>query len=631
MNTSTLVETVNINLEDFSDVFLTCSTCLFTYDQNQRKAKLLPCSHSVCLSCLNQIAALSQSETASLRCPLCRDVCVIPAGGVASFPGAFIINKLLDVMQKQRKDVVPSCAVHPSSELSYCECCDLVFCQSCQASLINKKCTQHTVIPFSIALKRMSEIVVYKAKGRLKALEQAHETVTQEIEQLDQNVDKILEQINTTFQEVSSIVENRRRDIIESVRVRRDDKRKVLKDQIEAITDEKKKLEKELESCQLDVRSMARQLKSMESSWDRQLTQPRENAFLRLNTNSTQLVCDIHRSLAEFGTLSASTTFPGECTISLVEPAATHIDTKFLVKTFDVDGRSRTSGGDPIDVTAKHGNETNSVTVNDLNNGTYEVILRASTPSEYSITVTIFGRPIRNSPFTVKIDDRHPPRWQLPIELLRPTKTHIDTNELFYVLDSGNNRIRIVKENGNLVSDIKSKCLDGQSAVGLSLLAGDELAVLNWKTKAVSRINMKGEVIQSINFSEFKEPIDLAVDNRGRYLIADSDKIFVFDSSLRPQFSFPVKGHRITCVNLGLDDDILVGTNDGLQLFDGAGRFLRSFDLAPNETTQSGARFIVNSVVACPITSKVIVGITNVKLNKAVLAVSYSKLVKVEH
>ena len=93
---------------------------------------------------------------------------------------------------------------------------------------------------------------------------------------------------------------------------------------------------------------MARQLKSMESSWDRQLTQPRENAFLRLNTNSTQLVCgmktstmnweknidtsDIHRSLAEFGTLSASTTFPGECTISLVEPAATHIDTKFLVK-----------------------------------------------------------------------------------------------------------------------------------------------------------------------------------------------------------------------------------------------------------------------------------------------------------
>ncbi|KJH43519.1 hypothetical protein DICVIV_10456 [Dictyocaulus viviparus] len=60
MNASTVVETVNINLEDFSETFLTCSTCLYTYDQCTRKPKLLPCSHSVCLSCLEQLAALPQ-------------------------------------------------------------------------------------------------------------------------------------------------------------------------------------------------------------------------------------------------------------------------------------------------------------------------------------------------------------------------------------------------------------------------------------------------------------------------------------------------------------------------------------------------------------------------------------------
>ncbi|VDO06556.1 unnamed protein product [Haemonchus placei] len=38
MNTSTLVETVNINLEDFSETFLTCSTCLYTYDQVRFKS-----------------------------------------------------------------------------------------------------------------------------------------------------------------------------------------------------------------------------------------------------------------------------------------------------------------------------------------------------------------------------------------------------------------------------------------------------------------------------------------------------------------------------------------------------------------------------------------------------------------
>ncbi|KJH43518.1 hypothetical protein DICVIV_10455 [Dictyocaulus viviparus] len=200
---------------------------------------------------------------------MCREVCILPSGGVSSLPAAFLINQLLDVMQKQRKDVVPSCTVHPSEQLLYCESCDLVFCQQCEISVLklqsfknnflplnvlclkffyfdisSQKCTQHTVIPLSIALKRMSEIVVYRAKGRLRALDQAHVCVSQEIEQLDKNVDKILDQINCTFQEVTNTIENRRRDLIESVRIRRDEKRKVLKDQIEAITDEKKKLVK---------------------------------------------------------------------------------------------------------------------------------------------------------------------------------------------------------------------------------------------------------------------------------------------------------------------------------------------------------------------------------------------------
>lgn len=46
----------------------------------------------------------------------------------------------------------------------------------------------------------MSEIVVYRAKGRLRALDDAHVTVNREIVQLDGNVDKIVEQINAAIQ-----------------------------------------------------------------------------------------------------------------------------------------------------------------------------------------------------------------------------------------------------------------------------------------------------------------------------------------------------------------------------------------------------------------------------------------------
>uniref|UniRef100_A0A158P7S4 Tripartite motif-containing protein 2 n=1 Tax=Angiostrongylus cantonensis TaxID=6313 RepID=A0A158P7S4_ANGCA len=343
-------------------------------------------------------------------------------------------------------------------------------------------------------------------QGRLRALDQAHVCVSQEIEQLDKNVDKILDQINCTFQEVSNTVENRRRDLIESVRIRRDEKRKVLKDQIEAITDEKKKLAKELESCQLDVRSMARQLETMDGGWERQLTQPRENAFLKLNTNSNQLIC----------ALAASTTFPGETTVELIDSASTYTEVKLIVRTFDVDGRPRTSGGDPLDVRLRHGDATLPISINDLNDGAYELSFLVQQAGEYFVDVDIFGRPIKNSPLTVSVSSHHPPKWQLPVELYQPVKVSMSGDHILHVLDTGNERVRIVKVNGDVISDIKAPCLSGGAAVGMALLSGGDMAVLNWRTKSITRLGPKGDEIQTINFSEFNEPIDLAADHRGR-------------------------------------------------------------------------------------------------------------------
>jgi tripartite motif-containing protein 2/3 len=57
MMSSTLVETVSINYEDFNDSFLTCGTCLCVYDGQERTPKLLPCSHTVCRACLERIVA----------------------------------------------------------------------------------------------------------------------------------------------------------------------------------------------------------------------------------------------------------------------------------------------------------------------------------------------------------------------------------------------------------------------------------------------------------------------------------------------------------------------------------------------------------------------------------------------
>ncbi|VDK35138.1 unnamed protein product [Taenia asiatica] len=127
---SRLVETMMINVEDFSESFLTCGTCLSGYDSAAHSAKLLPCSHTVCRTCLERI--LETQET--MRCPICRETILVPrgSGGVATFPPAFIVNQLLDLMASQRRDRVPKCRRHPNQELLFCETCDVIFCPDCR-------------------------------------------------------------------------------------------------------------------------------------------------------------------------------------------------------------------------------------------------------------------------------------------------------------------------------------------------------------------------------------------------------------------------------------------------------------------------------------------------------------------
>ena len=73
MMSSTLVETVSINYEDFNDSFLTCGTCLCVYDGSEHHPKLLPCSHTVCKNCLERIVDTQIHDTGTFRCPICRE------------------------------------------------------------------------------------------------------------------------------------------------------------------------------------------------------------------------------------------------------------------------------------------------------------------------------------------------------------------------------------------------------------------------------------------------------------------------------------------------------------------------------------------------------------------------------
>ncbi|KAK4469663.1 hypothetical protein MN116_007193 [Schistosoma mekongi] len=312
MMSSRLVETVMINVDDFADNFLTCGTCFSGYNSNERAAKLLPCSHTICRSCLDRILT-NETQTETFRCPICRENIAIPSGGAASFPPAFIVNQLLDLLATHRHDVVPKCFIHPSQELLFCETCDMVFCSECRGrnhavqnhvndslclpvnseyqdvttaveSSSSNAGLNHNVISFNVALKRCSEIMLYKMHLCTQELNCAQEAVTSELERLTNNTSSCVESINSRFSEILALVEHRQGELLDCVKRLGEEKRRALTDQLSLIETERELIRTECDRLKgvMDVRSITKTISYLNDKLDSisSLTEPRENAFL---------------------------------------------------------------------------------------------------------------------------------------------------------------------------------------------------------------------------------------------------------------------------------------------------------------------------------------------------------------
>ncbi len=138
-------------LEELSDNFLQCPVHLDRYE----KPKMLPCLHSVCLSCLEQWQQKG-GATDEVTCPQCRKMSPIPPEGIQSLPDNFLINSLLDYVDQQSgsDDESRKCDIcgtsSPNSEVMRCVDCSMFLCGTCTAS--HKKIpstANHQLIPMA--------------------------------------------------------------------------------------------------------------------------------------------------------------------------------------------------------------------------------------------------------------------------------------------------------------------------------------------------------------------------------------------------------------------------------------------------------------------------------------------------
>lgn len=630
-SSSTLVATVSINYEDFTEGFLTCGTCLYAYDQSEHAPKLLSCSHTICQSCLELIASSptlnNSAEAGCIKCPICRQNIAIPTGGVSALPPSFLVNQLFDLINKKPREFIPKCSVHLEQELSFCETCDCVFCDTCnnttgssnsnesddsltttgsitttnssaintppptsqlqqqQSQITSRQKQQHInevciVIPFSTAIKRMSEILNYRSQQCLGKLDEAQDNVQREIEKLEANCSTAIHDIEDAFERIRKIIEEREKELLEETKKLAEYKKNVLLEQLKTIESEKSDLSTNSSvrvNNEADVKYLSKKISDLTVKNDTALAlfTPRENCLICFEDENNEALESIQESVNCYGKLRTSKTYPPYCTSQLLH-YSTHLRSVAIVQSVDYEGSQQMIGGDPIHAELKlvgyQEEIEGEIVIRDKRDGTYEVSFIPPVAGKYQLFIYIFNRPIKDCPLTFETSSHHNPvavfgqsskrsyNEQSFDQFSQPAGLIINKhNGRIYVMDSFNSRIKVLAQIDSVdcpfsfMQHIETDCLS-RSCTGIALLYLEDdgrldrenamktlslspnkppnpnILVTDWRNHAIYELNSDGKLLRQHSHEELLEPTNIVVDSRGRIIVVDRETIFIFDS-----------------------------------------------------------------------------------------------------
>lgn len=393
-------------------------------------------------------------------------------------------------------------------------------------------------------------------------------------------------------QEITTVLEQRRGELIETVKKLKNGKKKILADQLSIIESEKEKVQVQCNGLQyqVEVRNITNRISDLNKKLDslNAVMEPRENAFLKYEHEHNSASSDIEKSIREFGRVRSSTTYPALCSAT-VRSCSAHLETTASIMAFDYHGTAQTEGGDPvvIDLRYENGDSVKTHLV-DRRNGSYEVKFLPEQPGNYKLNVTVFDRPIKDSPFHFVASEHINPSSQYglrgsgELHFLQPVGVAVSNCGKLFILDTGNSRIKVLTKDLELIRHIKNVGMEERSGTGIALSSKNTLFIANWRTKYIAEIDFEGSVIQKFTHSDFVEPIDLAVNSSGQILVADNgaSSIFIFEPSGKFVSRFGKKGSEngafnlMSSITMGQQDEVVV-SDSRIQIFTANGKFIR--------------------------------------------------------
>jgi len=470
--------------------------------------------------------------------------------------------------------------------------------------------SDHTVIPFAIAIKRMSEILLYKANECTNKLDTANTTVTEEMHKLDHRGDEAYTQVGILFDEIIEAVEQRREEVLLDVKRRKDEKKKVLEEQLKIIQTEKEDVDQDVERMkhQVEVRNITTKISDLNKKLDMvsQLSEPRENSFMEFCRtkefkDQMSLSNKVKHEFRNVGNIRTSKTFPSLCRVSL-ESAISNLKCEAKVQTIDYHGQHQEEGGDPIGakVLDSEGNEC-MILIKDNDDGTYTLSFTPKNKGTFCLKITIFERLIKDCPLYFEVSDHNSPVASFGVKgvkekgFVQPCSLTIDSRDTVYVVDTGNSRIKVLSLNLDFQSHIFNQNLEGRSVTGICLgSSGDTLVTVNWRTKTITEMNLEGTTLGGFSHDDLVEPIAVAVNTKDEILIADNGvgSVLIFEPCGKLKGKIGKKGKgtgefkELSSICIGPQGEIIVGDTRVI-VFNSNGEFQQELGCV---TSKEGAK-----------------------------------------
>uniref|UniRef100_A0A8K9USP6 RING-type E3 ubiquitin transferase n=1 Tax=Oncorhynchus mykiss TaxID=8022 RepID=A0A8K9USP6_ONCMY len=565
--------------------FLVCSICLDHY----HNPKVLPCLHTFCENCLQNYIP---PESLTLSCPVCRQTSILPEKGVSALQNNFFITNLMEVLQRDPEcSRLEACSVLESVNAAaagkplccpnhegkvmefYCESCETAMCLECTKG----EHREHVTVPLRDVLeqhKTQLKTQLDAIRNRLPQLTAAIELVGEISKQLTDRKNEAVTEISSTFEELERALQLRKTALINDLENIYSAKQKVLQAQLSSLLQGKDHIQS---SCSFTEQALshgsATEVLMVQKQMSERVSAMARHDFPERPHQNAHLDCQVEteglrRSLQNLGVL-ITTAAVGHTSVATGEGlrhAATGQHVSVTVTTKDKDGELVRTGNAALRATVTPVADGSRIVtepeVTDNKNGTYEVGYTLRSEGEFSFALSLYGQPLRGSPFrlqAVKPSDALPSPDDVKRRLKSPGGT------------AGHVRQKAVRRPSSMFSIKKKENPIEDELIHRVLF---HTCVCVFTCGLGTRGREKGE---------FTNLQGISASSNGRVVVADSNNqcIQVFSNDGQFKMRFGVRGRspgqlqRPTGVTVDMNGDIIVADYDNrwVSIFSSDGKF----------------------------------------------------------